>query len=56
VARGDEPFDTVRDGAAVVEHPEAGEIVWRDDDGVTCRRWNWRQCKRTALHQGSRNL
>jgi DNA/RNA-binding domain of Phe-tRNA-synthetase-like protein len=56
VARGDEPFDTVRDGVPVVEHPEIGEIVWRDDRGVTCRRWNWRQCKRTALNEDSRNL
>ena len=56
VASGDEPFDTVRDGAPVVEHPDAGEIVWRDDRGVTCRRWNWRQCKRTALGRDSRNL
>lgn len=55
-ARGDEPFDTVRDGAPVIEHPEPGEVVWRDDLGVTCRRWNWRQCKRTALHGESRNL
>jgi len=22
---------------------EDGEVVWRDDVGVTCRRWNWRQ-------------
>jgi DNA/RNA-binding domain of Phe-tRNA-synthetase-like protein len=56
VAREDEPFDTVRDGAPVIEHPDTGEIVWRDDQGVTCRRWNWRQCKRTALNQDSRNL
>jgi DNA/RNA-binding domain of Phe-tRNA-synthetase-like protein len=56
VARGDEPFDTVRDGAPVIEHPDTGEIVWRDDQGVTCRRWNWRQCKRTVLNQDSRNL
>lgn len=56
MARGDEPFDTVRDGAAVIEHPEAGEMVWRDDLGVTCRRWNWRQCKRTAIGAHSRNL
>jgi DNA/RNA-binding domain of Phe-tRNA-synthetase-like protein len=56
VARGDEPFDTVRDGVPVIEQPAAGEIVWRDDLGVTCRRWNWRQCKRTALNQDSRNL
>jgi DNA/RNA-binding domain of Phe-tRNA-synthetase-like protein len=56
VARGDVPFDTVRDGGPVIEHPDAGEIVWRDDRGVTCRRWNWRQCKRTALNRDSRNL
>lgn len=55
-ASGDEPFDTVRDGTPLMERPEAGEVVWRDDQGVTCRRWNWRQCKRTALHGGSRNL
>lgn len=56
VARGDEPFDTLRDGIPVIEQPAAGEIVWRDDRGVTCRRWNWRQCKRTALGPDSRNL
>jgi DNA/RNA-binding domain of Phe-tRNA-synthetase-like protein len=55
-ARGDEAFDTVRDGAPVIEHPEAGEVVWRDQQGVTCRRWNWRQCKRTAIQAESRNL
>ena len=36
-------------GQAVVEHPEPGEVVWADDAGVTCRRWNWRQCSRTQL-------
>lgn len=53
-ATGDEPFDTVADGAAVVEHPDPGEVVWRDDAGVTCRRWNWRQCTRTQLRDGTR--
>ena len=48
-ATGDEPFDTVADGSVVVEHPEPGEVVWCDVDGVTCRRWNWRQCRRTQL-------
>ncbi len=48
-ATGDEPFDTAADGATVVEHPEPGEVVWCDDAGVTCRRWNWRQARRTAL-------
>jgi DNA/RNA-binding domain of Phe-tRNA-synthetase-like protein len=48
-ATGSEPFDTVADGAEVIEHPEPGEVVWRDDLGVTCRRWNWRQGRRTQL-------
>ncbi|OKB65887.1 hypothetical protein BHU62_14630 [Serratia marcescens] len=49
VADGSELFDTVKDGAVVHEAPEAGEVVWRDDSGVTCRRWNWRQGVRTRL-------
>jgi len=48
-AAGDEPFDTMRDGQPVMEHPEPGEVIWRDDDGVTCRCWNWRQCVRTRI-------
>jgi len=48
-ASGDEPFETTAAGEPVVEHPEPGEVVWRDDAGVTCRRWNWRQCTRTRL-------
>ncbi|GAA2352209.1 B3/B4 domain-containing protein [Dactylosporangium salmoneum] len=48
-ATGDEEFDTVKDGAPAVESPEPGEVIWRDDVAVTCRRWNWRQGRRTAL-------
>jgi DNA/RNA-binding domain of Phe-tRNA-synthetase-like protein len=48
-ATGAEPFDTVADGQPVVEQPEPGEVVWCDDLGVTCRRWNWRQGRRTQL-------
>jgi DNA/RNA-binding domain of Phe-tRNA-synthetase-like protein len=48
-ATGEEPFDTVADGIAVTEHPDLGEVVWCDKAGVTCRRWNWRQARRTQL-------
>lgn len=48
-ATGDEDFVTVAGGEEVVEHPDTGEVVWRDDIGVTCRRWNWRQGPRTRL-------
>ncbi|WP_226347087.1 B3/B4 domain-containing protein [Agilicoccus flavus] len=48
-ATGEEDFGTLASGAETIEHPEPGEVVWRDDVGVTCRRWNWRQCYRTRL-------
>lgn len=52
-ATGDEPFDTTAEGCEVIEHPEPGEVVWCDEAGVTCRRWNWRQARRTQLHDGT---
>ncbi|MBT2508438.1 cytoplasmic protein [Streptomyces sp. ISL-98] len=52
-ATGEEPFVTVAGGEDVVEHPDAGEVVWCDDEGVTCRRWNWRQGVRTRLTEES---
>jgi DNA/RNA-binding domain of Phe-tRNA-synthetase-like protein len=48
-AAGDETFDTLRDGAPYAEPVPAGEVVWSDDRGVTCRRWNWRQGLRTRI-------
>ncbi|KOG16680.1 B3/B4 domain-containing protein [Streptomyces viridochromogenes] len=48
-AKGDEEFVTVTGGEKTVEHPDPGEVVWCDDAGVTCRRWNWRQGPRTRL-------
>ena len=50
-AAGTEPFDTAADGVPVIEHPDPGEVVWCDDAGVTCRRWNWRQARRTQLRE-----
>ncbi|KAL0940283.1 uncharacterized protein CTRU02_203046 [Colletotrichum truncatum] len=48
-ATGQENFEVTASGATVIEHPDAGEVVWCDEGGVTCRRWNWRQGPRTAL-------
>ncbi|GII58926.1 hypothetical protein Pth03_73150 [Planotetraspora thailandica] len=42
-AAGDEPSEEA------LGEPAIGEVVWRDDTGVTCRRWNWRQCVRTRI-------
>lgn len=54
-ASGEEPFITTQGGEEVIDHPKPGEVVWADDSGVTCRRWNWRQCTRTQLVPTTRN-
>lgn len=56
LAKGDEPFETTKGGAPATEHPEPGEVIWRDDKGVTCRRWNWRQGPRTRITEATRNM
>ncbi|WP_434587715.1 B3/B4 domain-containing protein [Streptomyces sp. A5-4] len=54
-ATGDELFATAAAGEDAMEHPDAGEVVWCDEEGVTCRRWNWRQGVRTRLTEESVN-
>ena len=50
LARGGEPFSGI-DGQS--EPVDAGEAIWHDAAGVTCRRWNWRQGVRTRLTESS---
>jgi len=56
IADGSEPFDTLKEGQPIVEYPDAGEVIWRDDIGVTCRRWNWRQGVRTRLDSQAKSM
>lgn len=56
LAEGNEPFDTLKEGQPVIEYPDAGEVIWRDDVGVTCRRWNWRQGVRTRLDSQAQHM
>ncbi|EKS7194162.1 B3/4 domain-containing protein [Enterobacter ludwigii] len=56
LAEGNEPFDTLKEGQPVIEYPDAGEVIWRDDIGVTCRRWNWRQGVRTRLDSQAQHM
>lgn len=53
IADGSEEFVAFHAGEEAIEHPEPGEIVWLDAQGVTCRRWSWRQCRRTQLTETS---
>ncbi len=55
IADGIKTFDIDDAGGEEPMAVPAGEIVWADDAGVTCRRWNWRQGRRTRLTDASRN-
>jgi DNA/RNA-binding domain of Phe-tRNA-synthetase-like protein len=50
-ARGDELFVPL--GASQPEPPQPGEIIYRDDAGVICRCWNWREADRTKLTEST---
>lgn len=52
-AQGNETF--VRLGGTENDSPESGEIIYKDSDGVVCRRWNWREADRTKLTKNTRN-
>jgi DNA/RNA-binding domain of Phe-tRNA-synthetase-like protein len=55
-ATGSEKFETMQTGAPHTEAPEPGEVIWRDEQGTTCRRWNWRQCARTRIEITTTNM
>lgn len=54
-AEGAEPFDIPDAPGGAAAFPVPGEVVWADDEGVTCRRWNWRQGRRTRLSERTVN-
>ncbi|MFN8411720.1 MAG: phenylalanine--tRNA ligase beta subunit-related protein [Anaerolineales bacterium] len=35
--------------------PHPGEIIYKDDLGAICRRWNWKEADRTKLTQETKN-
>ncbi len=55
-ADGTEVFETIQSGVSVMETPEKGEVIWRDETGVTCRRWNWRQGTRTRIELDTNDM
>lgn len=46
-ATGSEHFVPL--GSTEAQPPQAGEVIYRDDEGVLCRCWNWREAERTKL-------
>ena len=53
-ARGDEEFFPLN--STEIEHPKEGEVVYRDNNSVLCRRWNWRESDKTKMTTHTRNV
>jgi len=34
--------------------PKPGEVIYKDEEGTVCRRWNWKESDRTKLTEDSR--
>lgn len=52
-ADGTEKADMLGTEGAV--HPKKGEIVYRDNEEVLCRRWNWRESVKTQMDENTKN-
>lgn len=53
LAEGGEDFTALGD-----EEPDPalpGEVIYRDDEGVVCRCWNWRDGQRTMITEDTKN-
>lgn len=53
-ATGDERFVPLNGTEPV--SPKPGEVIYRDDEDVLCRRWNWRECDKSKMTEASTNL
>jgi len=53
-ARGNERFVPLNGTDSMP--PKEGEAIYRDDEGVLCRRWNWRECDKSKMTAESTNL
>lgn len=42
-------------GSDSVETCEEGEVVYKDESGFICRRWNWREADRTKIEDNTQN-
>ncbi|HEX4496364.1 MAG TPA: phenylalanine--tRNA ligase beta subunit-related protein [Thermoanaerobaculia bacterium] len=42
-------------GEAEARPPKPGEVIYRDDLGTLCRRWNWKEAERTKLTAATRH-
>ena len=55
LALSDGTEEFVMIGSSDNDPPKEGEVIYKDEKGVLCRRWNWREAGRTKLTKDTRN-
>ncbi len=43
-------------GTVKMEHPERGEIVYKDDNQILCRKWNWKESEKTKVTEDTKDV
>jgi len=51
IAKVNEPYTELNSDET--KSPREGEIVYMDQKEVLCRRWNWRECDKTKMTEGT---
>ena len=50
---GDSEKEVVLLGDKEAKAPKPGEVIYKDDNGAICRRWNWKEADRTKLTENT---
>jgi len=53
-AKGNEKFELL--GSKELQTPQEGEVIYKDDFEVLCRRWNWRECDKSKMTADTKNI
>ncbi len=52
---GDHEKPVVLLGDQQARTPQSGEVIYKDNNGAICRRWNWKEADRTKLTKDTRD-
>jgi len=54
IADGNEKYEEI--GTKEIKVLKPGEVIYKDDKEVLCRRWNYRECDKTKMSENSKNV
>lgn len=54
IAQGGESFTALN--SEEKEAAQEGEVIYKDDKEVLCRRWNWRECDKTKMTEETKEV